>query len=450
MLPPMCHHVWPCSNNELCLFELLSLVCSAVIVPLVLYLSVLILQLLIFSLQHPLLKALDKLCARSEFLQNHLGGRLASVTAALPDKASRVNSAEGDATLEMQPVNSVTSNASSKGSFMSVAIWGQRVTRSSFAKALRDNAIATALAASMFVYLTICKVAFGMLMCVKGLGGSDRWVMDVRLDCPVTNPSEGWQKGAVAFGSILLFACLAWPIAIAWVLAREVYFGRLLRIPRDDSSPAEQTTNNWAVRYADYNVDYDALSKAAHDGGKPFEWKKAWRPSYFYPHAVKLGKYAVLCWDSVVDLHRVVLSLVSMCVMLHELHQLILMSIVLSSYLVLVLLVKPWRAAAVWRLQVTALCVLVLSCFGIMGVAVGDAGAYYSVDSQRAYRAVVPVLVILLNLAYLLLIVMLLVRCLIREVPKLDDVKKRMSARWQQIRFRRVFGRAAAAPAGAV
>jgi hypothetical protein len=45
---------------------------------------------------------------------------------------------------------------------------------------------------------------------------------------------------------------------------------------------------------------------------------------------------AVLCWDSILDLHRLLLALAALGVMMHELHQVLLVVLVFSSYLVLI------------------------------------------------------------------------------------------------------------------
>ena len=71
--------------------------------------------------------------------------------------------------------------------------------------------------------------------------------------------------------------------------------------------------------------------------------------------------------------------------MLHEAHQISLMIIVLGSYLLVVLLVRPWRARAVWQLQVGALAALIASCIGIMAITVQNASAYYSSPAIRKY-----------------------------------------------------------------
>jgi hypothetical protein len=350
------------------------------------------------------------------------------------------------------------STTSSELSFMRENLLGKGVDAAGFGKRIRNNAIATALAASLFVYITICKVAVGMLMCVKGVGNSDRWVMDVRLECPVTNLEKGWALGATIVGAALVCACIAWPVGIAWVLAGECYHNRLLRVDASkriasasaSGAAPQEITHNWVVRYADYDVDYDALSKSANEGQARFEWLDLWRPGYWHAAALKMRTYAVLCWDSILELHRLTIAVMSLCVMLHELHQLILLVVALTSYLLLVLLVKPWRATTVWRLQVLALSILVFSCLGIMACTVGDASAYYSEDMQRTYVKSIPWVVLLVNLAYLVLVLGLLLRCLIREVPRLEDIKDHLYNRWQKLKFAQRFGRPTAAPAGTV
>jgi hypothetical protein len=115
-------------------------------------------------------------------------------------------------------------------------------------------------------------------------------------------------------------------------------------------------------------VDYEALEVGQHCQDSSAKGSLHTLQSFsrsrkhFKLAGLRLRLYAVLVWDSVLDLHRFLLALVSLCVMLHELHQLILVVMVLGSYLLLVLLVKPFRSAAVWRLQVLALVVLLMSC----------------------------------------------------------------------------------------
>jgi hypothetical protein len=137
-----------------------------------------------------------------------------------------------------------------------------------------------------------------------------------------------------------------------------------------------------------------------------------------------LRLYAVLVWDSILDLHRLTIALVSMLVMLHALHQLILLVMVLGSYLLLVLLVQPWRSRAVFRLQVAALAILLASCLGIMACGSTDAGAHYSKEARAGYMYGIPWVIIAINLSYLVFIVVLLVRCVLREAPRLSDLRR--------------------------
>jgi hypothetical protein len=442
----------------------LHLLCSAVLVPAALFLSVLLLLLLARALRRPVLRSVDRLCANSAFFRRHLAGlRLVSST---QGSAADLSCTLDSAVVHASSASSLGAAAASgsvgslqsgsKAPFLSSS--GSSVLsidepQESFWCVLRDNCIRTALATSMFVYISIARVACGMLLCVR-IGFSYRWVLDVRLQCPVDPAaSTAWAAWAVVLGVLLLCACVGWPLGIAWVLIREAHRGRLLRVDGSRGTlrvlsfaggAASQlpppTTANWAVRYADYAVEYDALSSVAagtqEDTQEPFCWRQAWRPAYFVATLGRLRKYAVLCFDSILDLHRLAIALVSQCVMLHELHQLSLLVVAPGSYLLLVLLVRPWRAATVWRLQVLALAVLLASCLGIIACTVSDAGAYYADSTWRHFTTVVPVLVLVANLAYLVLLLVLLVRCVLRELPKLRDVRKYLLRRAQKLRFR--------------
>jgi hypothetical protein len=284
-----------------------------------------------------------------------------------------------------------------------------------------------------------------MLLCVK-VGSSQRWILDVRLQCPTSQPMTGWGGGAVFFGVLLLCVCLAWPVSIAWVLIQEAHKGKLMRVdstcataigpagdPTDagDADSAAHSTTRLAIRYADYAVDFDSLKVSlGADSGcvalpRPSFGSDAWM--------ARLRMYTILTWDSILDLHRLTVALASVCVMLQEIHQLILMVLALGSYLLLVLLVKPWRAKAVWRLQVLALAILIASCLGIMACTVSNASTYYS---SEVYAKAIPWLVLLANLFYLVLLVVLLVRCVLREVPRLADVKAYLVKRWRRLRLK--------------
>lgn len=307
-------------------------------------------------------------------------------------------------------------------------------------KVLVDNLVATVLAISLFLYPTIARAAIGMLLCVRVSNESTRWVLDVRLQCPTAAPYTLWGVAAVVLGVLLLSLCIAWPVGVAAVLVREAHRGNLLRLGAAGASSrsnggsataaagstAVHTTARLAVRYADYHVEYEALSTASSDTS--FSSIDASCCSWFWESSkavlLRARMYVVLVWDSVLELHKLTLVFVSLCVMLHELHQLTFMILVLGSYMVLVLLVKPWRSRAVWRLQVSALALLLASCMGIGACTVNDAVAYYSPESYMRYMAAIPWLIIAANLCYLVFAVLYLLRCVWRELPRFADVKR--------------------------
>ena len=402
--------------------------CSAIVVPLVLFTSVVLLQLLLMALRRPALQVLEYACRRSEFLRHHLGARLpASSMQSFPDVACHVDDADEE-TPHVAPVPSASSQGS-KGSFPSTNMLGEELTSASLTKTLLDVMVATALAVLLFVYITIAKVAFGMLLCVK-VGESKQWVLDVRLQCPASKPYSTWSASAIALGVLLLTACIAWPVCIAWVLVREAHRGKLLRIEQglanvegastDVDVAAAHISARLAVRYADYNVDYAALNYATSTASMT-GW---YRSLTLLKSALKLLRvYAVLCWDSIMDLHRFVIALISLCVMLHELHQLLLMTLALGSYLLLVLLVNPWRAGAVWRLQVLALSILLGSCLGIMACTV-------------TYIPWLAWLIIVTNALYLGLILFVLLRCVMREIPRLADLREYLRKKFRKLRLK--------------
>jgi hypothetical protein len=390
--------------------------CSAIVVPVVLFLSVLLMQMALYALRRPFLKWIGALRTKSQFLNKNVSF-LESVVSGISGSASLPSAGSGHV-----PQGSSTQDSAD----------GNTGASPSFGRALADNAVATLLAVFMFVYLPIARVAFSMLLCVK-VAGSDRWVLDVRLQCPAAAPYTSWGAGALMLGSFLLIVCIAWPVGIAWVLIRKAHRGELLRVaPYYKTSKAAGsvasasgstpvvTTARLAVRYADYSVDYDALqsfyAKAA--GLSGWEWFcRSFRQSLMH-----FRVYLVLVWDSVLDLHRFTIALVSLCVMLHEAHQISLMIIVLGSYLLVVLLVRPWRARAVWQLQVGALAVLIGSCIGIMATTVQNASAYYSSPAIRKYSAVIPWMVIEVNVVYLVTVLVMLGRCVWQEVPSYSEL----------------------------
>jgi hypothetical protein len=94
------------------------------------------------------------------------------------------------------------------------------------------------------------------------------------------------------------------------------------------------------------------------------------------------------------------LALAALGVMMHELHQLLLVVLVFSSYLVLMLAARPHKCTTIWSLQVSALLVLLLSCFGIIACNIGDTSGFYEERTTYNYRNVVPWVVVSLNAAY--------------------------------------------------
>jgi hypothetical protein len=399
--------------------------CSAIVVPVVLFLSVLLIQMALYALRRPFLKWIGALRTKSQFVNKNVSF-LESVVSGISGTASLPSPGSGQA---LGPQSSSTHDSAH----------GSPGASPGFRKALADNAVATVLAVFMFVYLPIARMAFSMLLCVK-VAGSDRWVLDVRLQCPAAAPYTRWGAGALLLGSFLLIVCIAWPVGIAWVLIHKAHRGELLRVApyyKTSSTAAGSvvsacgstqvlTTARLAVRYGDYDVDYDALqcyyAKAAGLSGWDYLCRLAGQSLMHF------RVYLVLVWDSVLDLHRFTIALVSLCVMLHEAHQLALMILVLGSYLLVVLLVRPWRARAVWQLQVAALAVLIASCIGIMATTVHNASAYYSSRAIRKYSAVIPWMVIAVNVVYLVTVLVMLGRCVRQEMPSVSELR----SYWQQ------------------
>jgi len=443
-----------------CVVHACCLPCSAIVVPFILFLSVLVLQLLIRMLRQPVLRLLVKLCGDSQTSNSRpsvydwaLQYLQPGVQAKSPASDVCFKMEEGDRELprESSDTSRATSSTSlSSGRSASVSSLGSFGISPSgkpggVRKVLVDNLVATVLAISLFLYPTIARAAIGMLLCVRVSNeSSTRWVLDVRLQCPTASPYTLWAVAAVVLGVLLLSLCIAWPVGIAAVLVREAHRGNLLRLGAAGASSrssgasaaaaagstAAHTTARLAVRYADYDVEYEALSTASSETS--FSSTNAACCSWFWgiPQAVLLRArmYVVLVWDSVLELHKLTLVFVSLCVMLHELHQLTFMILVLGSYMVLVLLVKPWRSRAVWRLQVSALALLLASCMGIGACTVNDALAYYSPESYMRYMVAIPWLIIAANLCYLVFAVLYLLRCVWRELPRFADVKRYVQA----------------------
>jgi hypothetical protein len=284
-------------------------------------------------------------------------------------------------------------------------------------------------------YDKTAQTALGMLFCVNVGAGPypRRWVLDVRLPCP-KYLSDDWQRAAVAVGILLLLVCICFPMLLARWLATSVYKGIITSEGRTEVQAFTEgrmfhygclssrvrgfmrhsLRDVLRFRYADYNTQYELLRKPAADAGelsahnrgvssgseptgcimRVLRWLR-----HLSLHRMRL--WAVLCWDSILDLHRLLLALAALGVMMHELHQVLLVVLVFSSYLVLILAARPHKCTTIWRLQVSALLVLLLSCFGIIACNIGDTSGFYEERIQRDYRDAVPWVVVSLNAAYL-------------------------------------------------
>lgn len=108
----------------------------------------------------------------------------------------------------------------------------------------------------------------------------------------------------------------------------------------------------------------------------------------------------MLAWDSVLDYQRLLLAVVATSVMLHELHQLLLVVLLMGTYLLLVVLVRPWENPVVTWLQVGGSSVLVGSTLGVTACTVGFTDATTAFASP--YKQVIPSVIIAANGLYLL------------------------------------------------
>lgn len=296
-----------------------------------------------------------------------------------------------------------------------------------FAAYLWDHLAVTLVVIFFSYYQTFAKAATGLLMCVD-LGKEQRWVLDVRLRCPAAvafQPKSGWAVGALVLGAFILAVfCIGPPVFFARALWRQASAGgfRQQTTGHVDNNAQGLNSRSWvaerlAYRYRDYAIDYAKVAFWTTAEWKQHLWK-------FFTHfgliltQAKLA--AVLCWDSVLDLFRFQLVVVSMSVMLHELHQLLAMAMLFGCYLVLILMVRPWKSPTTQRLQVAALLVLVLSCCAIIACSVNDAGSYYASDS---YRTVIPWVVLGLNAIYVVVALGVLVRCTVRVMREAQGAK---------------------------
>lgn len=239
---------------------------SAIVIPVVLYLSALLLQVALYALYRPVRQVLDRLATRSQLstfrsgtlstrnsvdsvIQKLLGIQSQSSSYRTPRAADE----EAPSAQERVEVKNSFTSAPSTSSWITAALpalpspqYSQCVdaatqagAQRSFLQFLADTSIATALGVSLLMYTQIAKVACGLLMCVS-VGQTTRWVLDVRLQCPSLPPYPVYGPGAVVFGVLLVLGCIAWPVTLAGVLIHHAHQGRLMRLGH--SQPATSST----------------------------------------------------------------------------------------------------------------------------------------------------------------------------------------------------------------
>jgi hypothetical protein len=284
-------------------------------------------------------------------------------------------------------------------------------------------------------YDKMAQVSLGMLWCVD-LGEQHKWVMDVRLPCPrYSNTGHGWTAGVLAFGCLLLLLCCVVPLALAAVLCWRAYEGKLgpnaVRATSADEPCSRRAScccccsegvksvlrDILEFRYTDYDVQYTELRREeAKEPPKMRQeiWCRRLLTFLSQFRLSRLQNWLVLCWDSVIDLHRMLLAVVSLCVEMHELNQLLLVVIVLSSYLSLILAIRPWKANGVWRLQVLALLVLLTSCFGIFACNISDSSTDDPSSGQEpSHMEAIRWAVVAANLFYMFVAACVLARSIV-------------------------------------
>lgn len=310
---------------------------------------------------------------------------------------------------------------------------------------LFNTALVVLLVTFFDTYDKVAKVAWGMLFCVR-LGTTEhRWVLDVRLQCPSEHPVQPWQAVAVAIGTCLLVCYFFITFGLASVLAVYAYHGQLSPAGpvegKESSNPdgicrissfllkhQEFILRCLQFRYADYKVEKPLLRSKSGTLGEPQGRRK---PSSTEAFLDNVRFWAVLAWDSILDMHRMLLAFVALCVMLHELHQLILVVIVLSIQLCLMLAVQPWKSTSVASLQVLALSVVIASCFGIMAYNVTDPhGMYAQHTMSLMYKDVFPWVIISLNLAYMGVALSLLARSVWFKLPQ--ECRAKVAGVWRR------------------
>jgi hypothetical protein len=273
------------------------------------------------------------------------------------------------------------------------------------------------------VYSTLASYAVGMFMCLTMPAAptalvSKHWVLDVRMQCPTQRLDKWWGACALVLGVVLLVLCILYPVGIAAVLIWRACHNTL--DPNRSDAPSHDEGGSWhiifsslAFRFLDYDVQYESWGKRA-PGGKSQHrsWASAfkqWASQILHKSQSadpvwgflkRLRMLLVLTWDSILDFQRLVLAVLGLSVMLHELHQILLVTLALGMYLMLMLAVRPWRLATIYWLQVLATSVLVLSCCGIMACNVAADG-HYSQEDVKLYKDAVSWAVITINLAYI-------------------------------------------------
>jgi hypothetical protein len=452
-------------------------VCSAFIIPLVLFASALVIQLAWFKLRRRLLRPWMKLRWFRGLRQHGMcsvpftgvlsyadveQGRRVPCTApysmAIPATTTVSNTMSCPPVLEspfaasplsVDQASILPPKPSSPWSLAAAAL-PQHATcpadfgqphRTSFAHGMSfhyyfwEHFFATALVVFFGTYTNLATVALGLLMCVQtdvrtgtnshrkpvqpsNTAIPNRWLMDVRLSCPIPCKNSAWAIWANIVGGLLLVVCIGGPIGIACVLWRQAWKGNLkghiTAVASDPDALTKRThrsiedhiTARLAFRYADYNCNYEVLKYSSSTHGQRRLDSELFQQ--------RLRAQIVLAWDSVLDLFRFLLAVAALCVTLHELHQLIMVALFLSMYLILILAFRPWKSAKVWRLQVWALVCLVFSCLGTMACNVSDVESYYGASTGKQQQAI-SLLVIIVNGVYALCALFALMRCVHRE-----------------------------------
>lgn len=266
-------------------------------------------------------------------------------------------------------------------------------------------------------YPSIAKVGVGMLTCLQVGTGNKRFVLDVRLLCPLDTSHNSWVSSvSLAVGIVLTVACVLSPFLLGALLIRQAY-KKALAAPDPNSMVA-----TLAYRYADYRVDYEAL-EVGHAGLNV----SVRGVRNVVTHVCNL---VTLAWDSILDWQRLSLAAVAMAVVLHPLHQLLLVLLVMGSYLLLALIVRPWRSTLVSWLQLGALTVLIASTMALIACNV-EADETAALESP--YKKALPVVVIVANGLYVVFVVGSLLYCVHKDywvIQKMLEAGLKVVAAW--------------------